>query len=370
MAEPLKNFFGPEVARDIAALISGVYPAFPSEEFLTDATRGLDKLALLPRAWHIAHALHGHLPADFDSAAGILKASLGPRLSATEGNGMASFLYMPHVCYVAHYGADHLDTALDLQYELTQRFTAEYSIRVFLERYPQQTLARLWQWAHDPDVHVRRLVSEGTRPRLPWAPRLREFQKDPGPVIKLLELLKDDPELYVRRSVANNLNDIGKDHPDLLFETCARWLVDASAERKWLVNHALRSAIKRGEPGALQVLGYGRKPTTTLARIHFEPRRAKIGQTVRISFDVNSTARRRQSLLVDLRIHFVKADGSTRAKVFKLKQLELAAGAKTALSTRIALRQMTTRKHYPGKHQVDVMVNGVALPAGSFVVTR
>jgi 3-methyladenine DNA glycosylase AlkC len=368
MAEPLKNFYGPEVPARIGAMISAVSPTFPTSRFVAEAAAGLEALELLPRAWHITRALRKHLPQDFDTAAAILKASLGPQLTATEGNGLAPFLYLPHVFFAAEYGIDHFDAALELQYELTRRFSAEYSIRVFLDRYPEQTLARLRTWASDPDVHVRRLVSEGTRPRLPWAPRLRAFQKDPRPVLELLELLKDDAELYVRRSVANNLNDIGKDHPELLFETCRRWLVDASDDRAWLIRHALRSAVKRGESGALKLLGYGGTPKVRVDRVTFSPRRARIGTAVTLSFAITNTARRKQSLLVDYRVHFVKADGSTSPKVFKLKTLELAAADSARVSSRISLRQMTTRKHYPGKHHVEVIVNGVTFPVGSFGV--
>ena len=169
---------------------------------------------------------------------------------------MAAFLYMPHLFFVARHGLDHFEDSMRAQHALTQLFTAEYSIRAFLEKHPGATLARLREWTADPSHHVRRLVSEGTRPRLPWAPRLRAFQKDPRPVLELLELLKDDPELYVRRSVANNLNDIGKDHPALLTAVAKRWLRGASPERRWIVSHALRSAVKRADAGALGALGY------------------------------------------------------------------------------------------------------------------
>jgi 3-methyladenine DNA glycosylase AlkC len=281
---------------------------------------------------------------------------------------MAPFLYLPHVLYVAQHGLDHFEQALDLQYELTRRFSAEYSIRAYLERHPEATLARLRVWAADPDVHVRRLVSEGTRPRLPWAPRLRSFQKDPQPVLDLLELLKDDPELYVRRSVANNLNDIGKDHPAVLFETCRRWSIDASEDRHWLIRHALRSAVKRGEPGALKVLGYSRAPKIRIDAVKITPRRAAIGQKVEFSFDLGSTARSRQDLLVDYRVFFVKAGGGTSPKVFKLSTIALAPGETVRLTGRLSLRQMTTRKHYPGKHAVEIIVNGTAIRLGEFVV--
>jgi len=369
MAEPLKNYFGPNITARIAEMIRVVHPPFDAVRFTEDANSRLNELELLPRGWVIADALHRHLPPDFGDAAAILEASLGPRLPPGEG-GMGSFLYLPHVFFVARYGIDHLGTSLDLQYELTKRFTAEFSIRPFLERYPEQTLTRLRAWAHDPDVHVRRLVSEGTRPRLPWAPRLRAFQKDPRPVLELLELLKDDPELYVRRSVANNLNDIGKDHPELLADTCRRWLEGASMERQWLVRHATRSAVKRGEAAALQVLGYGKKPAIRIEGVKITPKRVAIGDSVEVSFEVRSTARHKQSLLIDFRVHYVKADGSTTPKVFKLDTVELDPSASVRFRKKISLRQMTTRVHCPGKHQVDVLANGVVLPAGTFVIKK
>jgi 3-methyladenine DNA glycosylase AlkC len=254
------------------------------------------------------------------------------------------------------------------QYELTQRFTAEFSIRVFLERYPEATLARLREWARDPNVHVRRLVSEGTRPRLPWAPRLRSFQDDPRPVLELLELLKDDPELYVRRSVANNLNDIGKDNPAALVETCRRWLDGASAERRWLVRHALRSAVKRGDPDALALLGFGAEAVVAVRDLRIEPTVAPIGGSVTVAVELANESAETQPLLVDLRIHFVKANGKTSPKVFKLKELELEPGASARLGKTISLAQHSTRTHYPGRHRVELLVNGRASEAGAFDV--
>jgi 3-methyladenine DNA glycosylase AlkC len=246
VAEPLKDAYGPEVPRRIAAMVSTAHPSFDSRAFVRDCLAGYGALNLIARGWRIADALHAHLPRDFPRAVEILLRSLGPGRQSPEGNGMAPFLYMPHAFFVARYGLDHFEASMRAQYEITKRFTAEFSIRPFIERHREATLERLGEWARDPDPHVRRLVSEGTRPRLPWAPRLREFQRDPAPVLALLELLKDDPELYVRRSVANNLNDIGKDHPELLAQTARRWLEGADANRRWLVKHALRSAVKRG----------------------------------------------------------------------------------------------------------------------------
>lgn len=267
MAEPLKNQFGTEIPRRIAGMISGVFPAFESDGFIQDAEDGYDVLELMPRGRKIARALRTHLPASYPEAIEILIASLGNKHEGTTGLGMATFLYLPHVLFVADYGIEEFEPSMRAQYELTQRFSAEFSIRSFLERHPAATLARLRLWSADPNPHVRRLVSEGTRPRLPWARRLGQFQKNPRPVLDLLELLKDDPDLYVRRSVANNLNDIGKDHPSLLVETARNWMEDASKERRWLIGHALRSVLKSGNSEALAVMGFSETPRVALDRV-------------------------------------------------------------------------------------------------------
>ncbi len=366
MAQPLKDSFGHDIPEGIAAAIRAVRPGFDTDGFLADALSGYDELELLARARHVAHALRRHLPADDAEALAVLVASLGPRSEQPEPKGMEPFFYAPHVFYVAEFCLDQWEAAMDAQYELTQRFSAEFSIRAFIDREPERTLARLRAWASDPSPLVRRLVSEGTRPRLPWAPRLRRFQHDPRPVLELLELLKDDPSPYVRRSVANNLNDIGKDHPDLLVETCRRWLRDAGPERRALVRHALRSAIKRGERGALEVLGFDadRPARILLARIH--PTRPRIGGSVRIELDVENPGVTAGTFNVDLRIEFVKARGTTSPRTFKLGVVELQPAGRAHLAKTISLRQHTTRTHHPGEHRVVALVNGQLHPIGSF----
>ena len=368
MAEPLKNQFGAEIPTKIAAMIASVWPDFDSEAFVGDALDGYEPLELMPRGRKIAHTLQRYLPDGFEAAIEILIKSIGPKQEEVEAVGMAPFLYLPHVVFVAEYGLDHFEASMHAQYELTQRFTAEFSIRPFIERYPDETLARLRVWAADPSVHVRRLVSEGTRPRLPWASRLRCFQQDPRPVLALLELLKDDPELYVRRSVANNLNDIGKDHPALLAKTARRWLRGASEERRWLVRHGLRSALKRGEPGALAVMGFGKAAKVAVGNVRILPERAKIGGSVKIDFVLTNTASQKQQVLVDFCIYYVKANGKVSPKVFKLKTVALAPQETVEMGKVVSLRQMTTRKHYPGIHKIDVVLNGSKQALGSFVV--
>lgn len=300
----------------------------------------------------------------------MLLASLGPELERTDKFGMEPFRYLPHVFYVAKHGLDDFETAMTAQYELTKRFSAEFSIRAFITRHPAATMERLRGWAGDANVHVRRLVSEGTRPRLPWAPRLRAFQEDPSPVLDLLEILKDDPERYVQRSVANNVNDIAKDHPDRAAALCRAWLKDAPPGRRWIVGHALRSLVKSGDLAALSVLGFGAPPRVAVTKVKLSPATVKLGGVLRFSFAVTSTAARTQRLAVDYTVHFVKANGRTRAKVFKLKTLTLKAKERVQCSGSVSFAPMTTRRSYPGRHRIEALINGVAYPLADFAVRK
>jgi 3-methyladenine DNA glycosylase AlkC len=237
------------------------HAGFDARSFRKSAQEGLAPLGLMARAHRLAAVLRAHLPDDYAKAAAVLVRSLTPPLTRTDDFGLAGFFYLPHVIFVATYGLepahnrgrDPFEASMQAQYELTRRFSAEFSIRPFLERWPERTLARLATWTRDPDPHVRRLCSEGTRPRLPWASRLSAFIRDPRPVLPLLETLKDDPVLYVRRSVANHLGDIAKDHPDLVFDLCSRWLEGADANRRWLIRHAVRHPAKKGVKAALRL---------------------------------------------------------------------------------------------------------------------
>lgn len=366
MAQQLKHMFNADTVRSIAEDLKRAWPAFPDQRFVRSSLERLEQLELLARGWHVAEVMHQTLPASFPEAAAIVVASFGPENVDPELTGFVPFRYMPHAFYLAKYGLEHPEESLAAQYELTKRFSAEFSIRGLLERHPELTLGKLAQWACDPNVHVRRLVSEGTRPRLPWAPRLRRFQEDPGPTLALLELLKDDPERYVQRSVANHLNDIAKDHPHIALDVCRRWLEDAGPGRKWIVSHALRSLVKAGNPQALALMGAGEPPRVKVALVSLGPPRLSEGETGRFRCSVQSTSTQNQSLVVDFAVHFVKASGKTAAKVFKLTRLELHPGQSAELSGRVSFRPMTTRKHYPGEHRVELQVNGVAFPLGAF----
>ncbi len=375
MAEPLKNQYGPDIPHRIADMIGAVYPAFRRQAFLDHVLPGYDSLELMPRGWHMADGLHHALPDKYSTAVDILLDSLPPAKPAAsetsptqdrEGGSLAPFLFMPHTFFVARYGLADFESSMRAQYELTQRFTAEFSIRPFLQQHQQATLQRLQDWIDDPSEHVRRLVSEGTRPRLPWASRLPEFQRDPAPVLTLLDQLKDDDSLYVRRSVANNLNDIGKDHPEVLLATAENWSRHASVQRQWIVRHALRNMIKEGQPRALAIFGFKAATNIVLHDIDIRPAAADVGDSVSFNATLTNQGRLRQALLIDFQVHFVKASGSTRPKVFKLTQTTLDAGESIQIGKRISLAPMTTRKLYAGEHRIDLLINGQCQPLGSF----
>jgi 3-methyladenine DNA glycosylase AlkC len=372
VAEPLKAFFSPSLVRRLAADLARVHPAFPARHFVKDACAGLEALELLDRGRHIARALARHLPKSYPKAVAVLVRSLGPEHASDEllGAGMAPFFYLPHTLFVAEHGLGHFDLSMQAQYELTKRFSAESSIRPYLARDPERALAVLHAWTTDPNPHVRRLVSEGTRLRLPWAPRVAWLDEHPERVLALLDLLKDDPSTLVRRSVANNLNDLGKVHPERLVRTAAAWLDKGSPERHRLIEHALRSAVKRGEPAALRLLGYGQRAAVAVEDVRISPRRVAIGGRVSVGFTLVSRSRTSQDLLVDMAVHFVKANGRPAPKVFKVKRVVLPARERAVFATSVSLAVHTTRTPHPGRHAVDVIVNGQPPPGGVFPVVR
>jgi len=258
---PLKNLLGQEAAECLAHNISLVHTAFDGDLFCKQVLNELEPLGIIDRGQKFAKTLQQCLPEKYETAIDILLASLTPALSNTDDNGLAVFFYLPHVSFVAEYGLDSrnnngqdpFEISMKAQFELTKRFSAEFSIRPFLIQAQERTLERLFEWVSNPDPHVRRLCSEGTRPRLPWAKRIPSFIQNPSPVLPMLEILKNDSSLYVRRSVANHLGDIAKDHPDLVFDICKRWLVGSSNELKWIIRHALRHPAKKGCKVALKI---------------------------------------------------------------------------------------------------------------------
>jgi len=259
---PLKALFDRPFLELLAESFTAVHPAFNKRRFLKTAHAGLEDLELSPRAAHIAKALIAELPEQPAEQMSTLVAALGPELSKTNGNGLATFFYLPHSHVISTAGVKHFESGMQANYELTKRFTAEFSLRAYVVEHQAATLRLLKTWTTDPNPHVRRLVSEGTRSRLPWGIRLKAIQANPALTLPLLESLKNAPEPYVQRSVANHLGDILKDHPEFGYEICDKWIKEArrktmpaeqSKSRLWIIRHAVRLPAKKGEQKALNI---------------------------------------------------------------------------------------------------------------------
>ncbi len=375
MAEPFKNLLNAQVVADIGRHLQRASPEFNGKRFKTLADAGLDALEMKARARHICDALERTLPADFSSAAEVMEAALatldtpldqtldGP--TGARNDGLAGWAVWPLTEYVARHG--HADTprALQALHAMTQRFTAEWAIRPFILREPELSFATLHQWARDASPHVRRLVSEGSRPRLPWGMVLKPLVDDPSPTLPLLHMLMDDVSPYVRRSVANHLNDIAKDHPQVI----ERWLHDhlpgASPQRQALLRHASRTLVKRGHAGVMGAWGIGErfKGRATLA---LSSNRAKVGDTLQLLLTIRSTAKSAQRLAVDYAVHHVKASGDTTPKVFKGWLFELGAGEERTLLKKHSLKPITTRRYHAGAHRIELLINGQPAAEASF----
>lgn len=259
---PLKALLNQEAIECLAQNILYVHRGFDAKAFCECASTDIEPLELMKRGQHIAKALHQFLPKSYSEAIAVIIASLTPARTEAEEFGLAGFFYLPHGFFISTYGQEHkynngkdpFEASMGALHALTTRFTSEFAIRTFLIHQQERTLSRVFDWLTDPNPHVRRLCTEGTRPRLPWGKRIPSFISNPRPTLNLLETLKSDTSLYVRRSVANHLGDIAKDHPDVAYSMCERWLKeDASKDLKWLVGHALRHPAKKGDARALEI---------------------------------------------------------------------------------------------------------------------
>ncbi|MCD8483700.1 MAG: DNA alkylation repair protein [Verrucomicrobia bacterium] len=249
-----KDWFDIEAAYLLAEQFYATYPQFDTDRFVETACANLSKLEFYARIRQFAKALRQTLPAEVPDALNIIALSLPPIISGTESTS-EGWLQWPVGQWLADYSLEYPDLALDVMLQLTQRFTSEFAVRPFVENYPEKTIAYLLKHTVHPSPHVRRWCSEGLRPRLPWGKVLEVIKLDPTPILPVLEALRDDVDRYVQRSVANCLNDIGKDHPDVLLDLCSQWQKGSNPQRTWIVRHALRSLVKQGNARALESLG-------------------------------------------------------------------------------------------------------------------
>ena len=354
----VRDVFNENVVNQLAGNLKRVWQGFEAQEFSYSINSRLKSMTFSERNNLIRDTLWEYLPKDYPRALKIILKALPPELPTCEVTGFDGFIILPQNEFVAKYGREYYDLSMQALYKMTKRFTAEGAIRPFLQKYPEQTLAILSGWAEDDNCHVRRLVSEGTRPRLPWTMQLKQFIEDPLPVLQLLEKLKTDHELMVRRSVANNLNDIAKDHPDLVVKTLNRWKKLDDEGTQWLIRHAARTLVKQGNKDVLAVLGFASKIGITVSKIQLDRPIVKMGGDLNFSFEIKSNSKSAQNLVIDYIIHHVKANGKLAPKVFKLTKKTLKAGETFQIAKRHSFRPISTRKYYSGKHVLEVQVNG------------
>lgn len=358
-APALKEIFNTERLSHIASEMTAVYPAFEAKRFLKLAQTGLADLSVMQRMARVSECLHAVLPLDYEASLQVLRA-LAPRLNS----GFVS-MCLPH--FVASYGAHAFDQSMDALKYFTAFGSSEFAIRHFLRNDLERSLKLMHAWSLDDNEHVRRLASEGCRPRLPWSFRLEPIQADPTLAANILDNLKADTSLYVRKSVANHLNDITKDHPDWVLDLIEGWSLD-NRHTAWIAKHALRSLIKQGNRRALAIIGAGGKPEVEIVDVKVEPPVIGLGEKITLSFAVKSTVQSSQRLVIDYAIDYVKANGNTSAKVFKLKALTLPGKTTETIARGQHIKELTTRKHYVGKHAVHVLVNGERLASTSFEI--
>ena len=346
----IKDHFNESSVGALSAAIQQEYAPFDAEAFTARIfDEGWADRELKERIRHITTVLHGLMPADYRAALSVLQRAM----PAVEGIVLWIF-----TDYVEVYGLDDWQASIPVLEEFTRRMSAEFAIRPFIVRYPEQTMAQMLAWAGHESAEVRRLASEGCRPRLPWGIRLQDLVADPSPILPILERLKDDESESVRKSVANNLNDIAKDNPDVVLDLLRGWQAGASDEVRWITGHALRTLVKQGHPQALALLGYGGAAEIAVHNLAAEPQRVHIGDEIRLSFDVESLAGEPLNLMIDYVVYHMRANGKLSPKVFKLTKRTIQPGEVLQIEKKHSLAPVTTRKYYPGQQAIEPKING------------
>lgn len=352
----------------LAAEIKAVYPDFDSTGFTKKVVTAFPKQELMERLGGIREGLEIFLPSEYPKALAVILAALPPELDTKNtDDDFGEFIYAPYSYFVAKNGCTkkYLSVSLKALEEITKRFSAEAALRDFLNAFPDETLATAQKWAAHKNYHVRRLASEGTRPNLPWA---KKVTIQPKSTLLILDLLHADTTRYVTRSVANHLNDLSKNNTALVVATLKRWQKEGrQTERElgYITKHALRTAVKRGDAAALQLLGFS-VPQVAVSELRLERTKVKVGEAVAFSFSLTSTTSKVQTLLIDYLVHFKKANGTHSPKVFKLTNKKIAPGETIVFAKVHNLKPMTTRTLYSGAHLLEVQVNGQSFGTATF----
>lgn len=359
MAERLKDqFFTEDSLNRLVEAVQSAYPAFDREQFLSLIyTAEWDELPLKGQMYHTTRALHAVLPGDYAEALAVLRQA-APHIRGFE------VMCLPD--YVEQYGQHDWEGSMPALRYFTRFGSAEFAVRPFLDADPERGMAYLLKWAQDENEHVRRLASEGCRPRLPWAMALPKFKQDPALILPVLEKLKDDESEMVRRSVANNLNDISKDHPELVLDLAERWY-GHSERTDALVRHALRGLLKAGNRRALRLFGIGTAEMLQVTDLTVTPDRLKIGEDLMFRYRLYVQGDETCRVRLEYALDFVKARGEHSRKIFQHSEKDYAPG-EHVLEKKHSMVDRTTRKHYPGVHRLAVIVNGEEQALTEFVL--
>lgn len=349
-----KNLINDNVVDQIAREIKLFYPDFNSKKFSVVSKRFPD-LELKARVVAISQALKLYLPPEYPNALRIL-------VKVIKNKKLSGFSLWPFSEFIGQHGLDHFDESLQAMYYLTKEFTSEFAVRPFFIKDHKKVLKFFHRWVTDKNVHIRRFVSEGSRPLLPWGLRLNIFKENPQLSVALLNDLKHDPELYVRKSVANHLNDVTKFNPDLVIQTLRQWEKDVPTEHAnkiaWIKRHGLRTLIKKGHPSALKLMGVSDQAQVEIKNLKSDKINYKSNDKLNFKFTVQSKSAKKQKLIIDYVIYFVKANAKTTPKVFKLKTLTLEPKENLVVEKNHSLRPITTMVFYKGTHFLSIKVNG------------
>jgi|688.fasta_scaffold19370_2 3-methyladenine DNA glycosylase AlkC len=359
MAEPLKLMFDQTKISQLAEELANSSKQFDKKKFLRSFdTAAWNNAELKQRVTFIAEAIHELLPLDFPKSMAVLIP-----VSRKFSWGFFGVFFCE---YVEKYGMDFWEESMHALEEFTKTSTAEFAIRKFIRKDPKHSMQQMVMWSKSENHHVRRLSSEGCRPRLPWGMKLDEFVKDPAPVLKILDRLKNDPELYVRKSVANNLNDISKDHPELVLEIAQQW-AGKSSNTDWIIRHGLRTLLKGGNKKALSLFDHHDAAGLSVSELALDPKRIRIGEKLKFSFIITSEHTAKVPARVEFAIDYMKANGKPNRKVFHVSGTPLNAGT-TAFKRQLSFADLTTRKHHPGRHVLYVFINGETLASAEFML--
>lgn len=350
----VKDIYTPDFYQSIADQFYAIDPDFDRAKFIADIfVSKFDHLEWKQRTKHTTEVLHQFLPKDFSEAAQIIT-QVVEKLLASGASGGLAYIIFPD--YIETYGLDHFDVSVRSFEVITKFISCEFAVRPFLIKYQDQMIREMEKWSRDPHAAVRRLASEGSRPRLPWAMAIPFLKVDPSPILPLLYNLRNEPSETVRRSVANNLNDIAKDHPTVVIEIAKKWK-GISASTDALIKHASRTLLKQGHPEILAF--YGLQNTGfEVKNLLLKTAIVKIGDSLNFSFELQNLHNQAQLVRLEYGIYYLKANGQLSRKVFKISEKIYQAGEVNTLSRHQSFKLITTRKFYLGNHKLSIIVNG------------